>query len=150
MIEDKWLSDQLGIKSFFLKKNFNTNLKKIKNLKNKFFFVTCKVGTKSKYNKILIKSNFSLIEKNIIFKKKIVKNKKKLSFIRLAKRGDQRQILQIASEAFVNSRFFKDANILKKKAIKLKRNWVKNYFLGKRGDKMYVSFQKKKLLDLFL
>ena len=70
MIEDKWLSDQLGIKSFFLKKNFNTNLKKIKNLKNKFFFVTCKVGTKSKYNKILIKSNFSLIEKNIIFKKK--------------------------------------------------------------------------------
>ena len=150
MIEDKWLSNQLGIKSFFFKKNFNTNFKKIKNLKNKFFFVTCKVGTKSKYNKLLIKNNFSLIEQNIIFKKKIIKKQKECNFIRLAKREDRNQVLKITSKAFVNSRFFKDVNILKKRAIKLKKNWVNNYFLGKRGDEMYVSFQKNEITGFIL
>lgn len=151
MLEDKWLSKQLGIKSFFLKNNLSYNLKKIKKLKSKIiFFVTCKVGIKSKYNQLLIKNKFSLIEQSIVFKKEIIIKKKKFNFIRPANRKDQNQVLQIASKAFTNSRFFKDKNISKKKAIKIKKSWVKNYFLGKRADEMYVSFQKKKITGFVL
>lgn len=58
---------------------------------------------------------------------------------RFACDADKEQIAQIAKNAFICSRFYRDSNIPKGVAIKIKEDWVGNYFLGKRGTHMIVA-----------
>jgi ribosomal protein S18 acetylase RimI-like enzyme len=63
---------------------------------------------------------------------------------------DKKSILNIAGNSFIKSRFFKDKNIKKTVAIKIKRNWVSNFFREKRGEYLIVSEFNKKVVGFLL
>lgn len=48
--------------------------------------------------------------------------------LRFAKSSDEPQIRAIAKKSFKNSRFYKDPNISKNVANKIKEEWVGNFF----------------------
>jgi len=58
--------------------------------------------------------------------------------IREAKESDCFPLQEIASRAFQQSRFHLDQNFRPETAAAIKRAWVENYFMGKRGDRMVV------------
>jgi ribosomal protein S18 acetylase RimI-like enzyme len=149
--KDKWLSSQLGYSAY------NINNKKEKNLsylkyRSKNILITIK-SNKKIANLFIKKNKIKLIETNLTFFKNSIKNKFKSNYfdkIRFANILDKKSILDIAENSFVKSRFFKDKHIKKKLAIKIKRNWVLNFFRKKRGEYLIVSEIKKKVVGFLL
>jgi ribosomal protein S18 acetylase RimI-like enzyme len=104
-------------------------------------------------NSFLKKNKIKLIEKNLTFFKNSKKKKLEKNYfknIRFANNFDKKKILDIAENSFINSRFFKDKNIKKKIAKKIKRNWVLNFFRKKRGEYLIISECNKKVVGFLL
>jgi len=149
--KDKWLSAQLKYPAY------NTN-----NISNKSFNfseyrqekILISIKSNKEIKKVFLKKNkIKLIEKNLTFFK--ISKKKKLDDnyfknIRLANSLDKKKILDIAENSFTNSRFFKDKEIERKLARKIKRNWVLNFFIKKRGKYLIVSESNKKVVGFLL
>ena len=147
---DKWLAVQLGYSAY----NIN-NIDKsfdFSEYRHKKILISIKSNKKIK-NSFLKKNKIKLIEKNLTFFKNSKKNKIKKNYfknIRFAKNFDKKKILDIAESSFINSRFFKDKNIKKKIAKKIKRNWVLNFFRKKRGEYLIISECNKKVVGFLL
>ncbi len=148
---DKWLSSQLGYPAYNINnikdKNFN-----FLNYKYKNILISIKSKKKIK-NFFLKKNKIKLIEKNLTFIKNSQKKKLKNNYfknIRFANIFDKKLILDIAENSFINSRFFKDEDIKKNLARKIKRNWVLNFFRKKRGEYLIVSEFNKKVVGFLL
>ena len=147
---DKWLAVQLGYSAY----NIN-NIDKsfdFSEYRHKKILISIKSNKKIK-NSFLKKNKIKLIEKNLTFFKNSKKNKIKKNYfknIRFAKNFDKKKILDIAENSFINSRFFKDKNIKKKIARKIKRNWVLNFFRKKRGEYLIISECNKKVVGFLL
>jgi GNAT superfamily N-acetyltransferase len=147
---DKWLSVQLGHPAY----NIN-NIDKIfdfSEYRHKKILISIKSNKQIK-NSFLKKNKIKLIEKNITFYKNSKKKKLERNYfknIRFANNFDKKKILDIAENYFINSRFFKDKNIKKKIARKIKRNWVLNFFRKKRGQYLIISECNKKVVGFLL
>jgi ribosomal protein S18 acetylase RimI-like enzyme len=148
---DKWLSSQLGYSAYNINnasyKNFNFLKHKSKNI-----LISIKVNKKIK-NLFLKKNQIKLVEKNLTFFKNSIKKKKEINYfknIRHANIIDKKSILDIAEISFIKSRFFKEQNINKALARKIKRNWVLNFFRKKRGKYLIVSELNKKVVGFLL
>jgi ribosomal protein S18 acetylase RimI-like enzyme len=148
---DKWLSSQLEYSAY------NINNKSYKNFdylkyRSKNILITIKLNKKIA-NLFLKKNKIKLIETNLTFfknsRKKILK-KNYFKNVRFANIVDKKSILDIAENSFTKSRFFKDKNIKKKLARKIKRNWVLNFYRKKRGKYLIVSESKKKVVSFLL
>jgi len=149
---DKWLSKQLGYSAY----NINSaNVRNFNFFKFKSKNVLISIKSDKKFTNTFIKKNkIKLIENNLTFfknskKKKKIKNNY-FKNIRFANNLDKKQILDIAEHSFINSRFFKDKNIKKKIARKIKRNWVLNFFRKKRGEYLIICERNKKVLGFLL
>ena len=147
---DKWLSTQLGHPAY----NTNNIDKSFSFSKyiNKKILISIKSNRKIK-NSFLKKNKIKLIEKNLTFIKNSKKEELEENFfknIRFANSFDKKQILDIAERSFINSRFFKDKNIQRNLAKKIKRNWVLNFFRKKRGEYLIISNYKKKVVGFLL
>jgi predicted acetyltransferase len=152
---DKWLSVQLGYPAYNANNIFKNNIFKNFNFsksRNKKILITIKSNKKIK--KFFLKKNkIKFIEKNLTF----FKNSKKKNLhenyfknIRFTNSFDKEKILNFAENSFINSRFFKDKNIKKKKAKKIKRIWVLNFFKKKRGKYLIVSEINKQIVGFLL
>ena len=147
---DKWLSVQLG----YLAYNIN-NIDKsfdFSEYRHKKILISIKSNKQIK-DSFLKKNKIKLIEKNVTFFKNSKKNKIEKNYfknIRFANNFDKKKILDIAENSFINSRFFKDKNIKKKIAKKIKRNWVLNFFRKKRGEYLIISECNKKVVGFLL
>ena len=147
---DKWLSAQLGYPAY----NIN-NIDKsfdFSEYRHKKILISIKSNKQIK-NSFLKKNKIKLIEKNLTFFKNSKKEKLKRNYfknIRFAINVDKKKILDIAQKYFINSRFFKDKNIKKKIARKIKRNWVLNFFRKKRGECLIISECNKKVVGFLL
>ena len=148
---DKWLSSQFGYSAYNIdnlnEKNFNF-LKYI----SKSILITIKSNKKIK-NLFLEKNKIKFLETNLTFFKNSSKKNLKINYyknIRFANIFDKKSILDIAGNSFIKSRFFKDKNIKKKLAKKIKRNWVLNFFRKKRGKYLIVSEFNKKVVGFLL
>lgn len=147
---DRWLSFQLGCSVYntkYIDKNFNFS-----KYAHKKILITIKSNKKIK-NSFLKKNKIRLIEKNLTFFKNSKKEKLEENYfknIRFANSFDKKQILDIAEHSFIYSRFFKDKNIKRYLARKIKRNWVLNFFRKKRGKYLIVSECKKKVVGFLL
>lgn len=148
---DKWLSSQLGYSAYNINnvsyKNFN-----FLNYKHKNILISIKTN-KEIENSFVKKNKIKLIEKNLTFFKNSRKKKIEINYfknIRLTNIIDKKSILDIAGNSFIKSRFFKDNNIKKTVAIKIKRNWVSNFFREKRGEYLIVSEFNKKVAGFLL
>lgn len=147
---DKWLSVQLGHPAYYtnnIDKSFDFS-----EYRHKKILISIKSNKKIK-NSFLKKNKIKLIEKNLTFFKNSKKEKLKRNYfqnIRFANNFDKKKILDIAQKYFINSRFFKDKNIKKKVARKIKRNWVLNFFRKKRGERLIISECNKKVVGFLL
>ena len=148
---DKWLSSQLGYSAYNID---NTSLKNFNFLRYKSKNILISIKSNKKFKNLFLKKNqIKLIEKNITFLKTPRKKKVEINYfknIRLANIFDKKEILDIAGNSFIKSRFYKDKNIKKRLAKKIKRNWVLNFFKKKRGEHLIVSEVNKKVVGFLL
>lgn len=102
----------------------------------------------------LIVQGFELVETSLLFSQKdFVPHFQEAasSFsIRMAVDKDNGFVQEIAQYAFVNSRFYQDSNISAELASSIKKNWVANYFLGKRGTDMIVCENENAVIIGFM
>lgn len=145
IILEEWLSRVIG-KPVYLMKSFNTSLKK-KDLPKGQMFIWSKISVDDIKGLIFLQRlGFYIVDTNIQFsltKKISSENNYNLRF---AKSSDEPQIRAIAKKSFKNSRFYKDPNISKNVANKIKEEWVGNFFLGKRGKWMIVVEENSKVI----
>jgi ribosomal protein S18 acetylase RimI-like enzyme len=148
---DKWLSSQLGYSAYNID---NISLKNFNFLRYKSKNILISIKSNKKFKNLFLKKNqIKLIEKNITFLKTPRKKKVEINYfknIRLANIFDKKRILDIAGNSFIKSRFYKDKNIKKRLAKKIKRNWVLNFFKKKRGEHLIVSEVNKKVVGFLL
>ncbi len=150
--KDVWLSDVLNNNVFSLS-HFSNNHKNLlirsfsdfcdKYLSQNLFVFT-KVKTDLIKNiHILEDLDFKLIDTNILFKRdgqlNFEEQLKDNIEIRFAEKSHKIYLGEIAYNNFNFSRFHIDPLIKKKHADNLKKNWVENFFLNKRGDYMVVA-----------
>jgi ribosomal protein S18 acetylase RimI-like enzyme len=147
---DGWLSAVLKKKVFFI---LNPRIKNIKYPK-KIDFAYVKINNKK--NKIINffkKNKFILINSNITFSKSIKtankNNNDKIIFMN-AKKKDQKILEYISSNNLIESRFSIDKNFQKREAALIKKKWIQNFFLGKRGDALHVIKIKEKIIGFVL
>jgi len=148
---DKWLSSQLGYSAYNID---NTSLKNFNFLRYKSKNILISIKSNKKFKNLFLKKNqIKLIEKNITFLKSARKKKVEINYfknIRLANIFDKKAILDIAGSSFIKSRFYKDKNIPKRLARKIKHNWVLNFFRKKRGEHLIISEVNKKVVGFLL
>jgi ribosomal protein S18 acetylase RimI-like enzyme len=85
---------------------------------------------------------FKLVDTNITFEKtlrSVPPSGAEPAGIRMAGPGDQERAVLLAGKSFRKSRFHNDAAIGAETADRIKAEWVRNYFLGFRGDAMVVA-----------
>lgn len=151
--KDIFLSSYLNKECFIVTnlKSFNRILKSTKNKKN--IFITLK-SNKKLSNFAILKNNLKFISKLFLFKYNLTHNKKikindSLSFTK-AKNIDWLKIKKIIPKKGT-SRVFQDLTFKKKLREKYLFNWIKNFFLGKRGDNLILcKNQKKQILGFAL
>jgi len=150
-MKDEWMTKQIGKLVYKLNVNgfefqkFHLDWDNfIKDRSKKPFFVYTKISTNYvEFWQCLEKANFMLIDTNLQFELKgMISNKKSLKKdvkIIIANESHKESASLIAYNNFIYSRFHLDPLIENKIANQLKLNWVKNYFLGKRGDAMVIA-----------
>ena len=154
-IEDKWASSILGINSYISKKTEGFDHNKIKKFKNNLdqdAFLTLKVSSKSFSDIFLLqKLGFFVVDTSIQYSLKpkyFYEKSNKIIYksnylIKSADANEKEEIAQIAYDEFKFSRFHIDPFFSDTLASKLKYEWVLNYFLGKRGDNLFVAKEKE-------
>jgi len=154
--KDEWLSEQIDKNVYQLKAidlledNFSHDWKKFKkdHIKENYF-VFSKISTNSvNMCQCVEKANFKLIDTNVKFELhgNISSNSKHQKDIDIcfAEKKHQQATGMIARDNFIYSRFHLDPLIDNDIASKIKQNWVKNYFIGKRGDEMVLALLNNK------
>ena len=150
-LKDEWLSEQIDKNVYQLKvidlleDDFSQDWKEFrKNHIKENYFVFSKISTNSvNIWQCVEKVNFKLIDANVKFElhgniSSDSKYQKDID-ICFAEKKHQEATGKIARDNFIYSRFHLDPLIDNDIASKIKQNWVKNYFFGKRGDVMVLA-----------
>lgn len=89
----------------------------------------------------LLCDQYKLVDISLLFEQRIPINfhVEKNFAIDFVKRTEEKEIIDIAYQSFTFSRFHQDTRIPKNLANRIKADWVKNYFLGMRGDNMITA-----------
>ncbi len=128
--------------------NIKGNLKNKIVLKTKSFYQYKVKNINKKQEKILKDKKFNLIETSLVFfgKYRIRRLPNNVKAESLTKK------VKLSKELFKfeKSRFFKDKKIPSKLAINFKKNWINNFFKGKRGDKLYIVKKKRSYFRVFI
>jgi ribosomal protein S18 acetylase RimI-like enzyme len=161
--KDEWITNEINKNAYTLspngidEKSFKKEWERFETSnKNSKYFVCSKIDTKDIKKISQVQNvNFKLIDTNLTFefKKKDPAITTSLDYedsIRFAEEKHESMICDMAFNNFKYSRFHLDPEINNSTANNLKRNWVKNYFAGNRGDSMIVSIQDGALVGFLL
>ena len=147
LIKDKFIENLIGLKSYIAYQKISPNhLNKIK----KPFFLTIKSKKRIVFSYDFKGIEINLISKLIYFERNLKKNYLIGLKCRNAKKNDIKQIINVAKENNLNSRFLIDKSVSKKFKEKYRSEWVKNFFRKKRGDYLLVVEQNEKILGFML
>ena len=151
ILQTSILAQDVWLKNIFKKNCYITNDKKdiptFKNYQNSFIFLkTLKpINTNElKEKKLLYLGKNQTFEK-IVKEKNNYKVKRYISYKTQLKKNEINKVVDIAYKNFKFSRFHLDKRLSSQKSNLIKKKWVKNYFKGLRGDKIFVQFYKKKI-----
>ena len=91
--------------------------------------------------KFLEQRGFNLIDTNVTFVKSVMpaRNLTGKGTVRFTVPEDRDQVVALARNSFIYSRFHLDSAFSREEADTLRAEWVKNYYVGKRGDAMVVA-----------
>jgi ribosomal protein S18 acetylase RimI-like enzyme len=87
----------------------------------------------------LQKAGFRIVDVNLTFVKPIGTPAPRATEIRDAVAEDEQAVTEIAGSAYRFSRFHLDPGFETHEADALKREWARNFFRGKRGDRLFVA-----------
>ncbi|MDQ7779236.1 MAG: GNAT family N-acetyltransferase [Planctomycetota bacterium] len=95
---------------------------------------------------------FRLVDTNLVFEKPLDQRRRAIGRYkaRFAESADESQTVALAGRAFTFSRFHMDPRIGRRAADRLKAEWVRNYFRGRRGDAMVVALVGGKVAAFLL
>lgn len=146
---DEWLAHFLNKPCFSFStesisaKELVSKLEEFKSKQPSDFFLFTKIPT-YEVDKIAIveDSNFRLVDTNVQMMLNglgTTKDSTSIIEVRVATSRDKDSVISIAKKSFKYSRFHIDPQVLNDIADEIKGAWVKNYFIGKRGDNMLVA-----------
>ena len=116
-------------------------------------FVYTKISTQDLTTlNTLVREGFNLVEISTLFEQQSpvqnhITSKNNIGLVELE---EKEAILAIAENAFITSRFYQDTRIPHDTASKIKKDWVSNYFSGKRGDNLIVARIDKEVAGFLL
>lgn len=146
IIYDAWMSEMLEKKSFRIQAkavdDFSGVQSHITTLKDEPVFLYAKVDVSDiQLIHSYEKAGFHLVETNTGFDKPISKEAEYRGncILRFAEKIDEQGSVKVGTDSFRYTRFHVDPNIDNKVADRLKGEWVRNYYRGKRGDYMVVA-----------
>jgi ribosomal protein S18 acetylase RimI-like enzyme len=88
-------------------------------------------------------AGFSVVDVNVTFERTADLNPglqpRRATLVRDMRPADHAEILGIAEHCFSYSRFHLDPFFAQEQANRIKREWVRNYILGKRGERLLVA-----------
>lgn len=90
----------------------------------------------------LSKWGWQLVDTNVQMEKmtsRLYQNQPAETMFRLARQQDEDQVAGIARSSFVCSRWHRDSKINNELADKIKEEWARNYWRGRRGQYMVVA-----------
>lgn len=129
---------------------------RLRELQSKPVFMYAKVPcTSLSACNFLEKVGFNLVDTNVVFDKPVVPRRKLAGHctVRFAVASDKSQVMEVARNNFVYSRFHLDRAVPNVLADKIKAEWVGNYFptsleyrVGKRGDEMVVAVVNERVV----
>lgn len=143
--EDAWLSGQMSLPVFRVDVEPSASTEPFQNFTETHPHLFCytKVSVQdTKTVTALTQAGFSVVDVNLLFSYQPSDQKTGVSdtcTIRLCTSEDEDGVLSIAESAFQYSRFHLDSNISPSVANAIKRAWIQNYILGKRGDALWVA-----------
>lgn len=160
---DEWLSKILGRETYriivdqdFLNESksiISKQIREIHKLQSRRVFMYAKVSSSFIPGiKFLEMMGFNLVDNNIIFEKPIASSHifGCESVVRNAVSQDRNRVVDIARRNFAFSRFHLDPDIPNSIANRIKAEWVKSYFSGKRGNEVIVAEIKGKIAGFLL
>ncbi len=147
---DPWLEPHLGRRAYrieggpFLELVSSDRLRFMENVRHEKAFAYWKIPV-SNIEALHIAEGlgFRLIDTLVKFEKPI-RSASTLSgkcLTRAAQPADESRVAEIARSAFTFSRFHLDPHLSIDIANRIKEDWVRNYFRGKRGEAMLVALQ---------
>jgi ribosomal protein S18 acetylase RimI-like enzyme len=149
---DSWLESFLGKPSWHLEYNsaWNSNKESLCGTLSESIrqekglcFADIKIPTKDTQSIQEFENwGFHLVDTNIVFEKEIDIGEELINEVcalAWVSEEDKRDVMKIASNTFVFTRFHMDTEIKNDIANKIKAEWAGNYFSGKRGDKMLLA-----------
>ena len=149
MIPDQWLSKVLNRPVYRLEvdSSFSEKYEEIRREEESLFrskpvFIHAKVPTEQLLNiQALENLGFHLVDTNIVFNKPLSEDFNLLGNceVRFTMPEDETQTVDLAGKSIVYSRFHQDNNFSIEMANKLKAEWVRNCFSGKRGQAMVIA-----------
>ncbi len=145
--EDVWLGKILKQKAFRLKKKPHASV----TLGKKPGFYYAKVPTSDiRSVQALQRAGFYVVDTNVTYERLSVSSRspatRKGLQIRLAQDADYQTAQDIAARCFHTSRFHLDPGIKRELAHRIKREWVRSYARGLRGDALMVAEWKGRIV----
>lgn len=141
---DSWLSGQTDQPVFKIEAGIDDSPDSMQELVDQHpqMFCYSKVSTEDTILvETLTKSGFYVVDVNLLFSytpSDSVEVPENSCKIRLCTKEDQDDVLSVAESSFRYSRFHLDSHFTKTVADKIKREWIQNYILGKRGEALWV------------
>jgi len=148
---DLWLSEKLGKPAFNLRHNFTQF--ELDDFTDSPAFVSAKVPVvELRSHLYLQQQGFKVIDVSLQYTGEPSQGKslKGCPSLRIAQKEDEQAICQLAAEEFLQNRFHQDPNVPAVVAAKIKRDWVANFFLGKRGDLLLVATMQNVICGFLL
>lgn len=125
----------------------------LRELQSRPVFVYAKVPTaRVSATKFLERLGFNLVDTNVVFDKPIAPTHRFAGHctVRFATPEDKSQVVNLARNSFVYSRFHLDNAIPRAVADAIKAEWVGNYFAGNRGDEMVLALVDETVVGFLL
>jgi ribosomal protein S18 acetylase RimI-like enzyme len=144
-VDDLWLSAQTNVPVFKINADSECSPELFEKIADSYpqLFCYTKINAEDTSTvATLIKCGFAVVDINLMFSYQLLNKVDVLpdsSSIRLYKEDDQVEILSIAETSFKYSRFHLDHKFPNPVANAIKRAWIQNYILGKRGDALWVA-----------
>lgn len=149
--EDNWLGEQIQKKAYQL---VCLDIKEIDSLKKELlslkrpYFIFAKVGTVDvELGKQLSSLGMYWVDTALTFNKKSVFEQKAVddeSVIGFSRESERNEIVNIGGSAFRYSRFHADPGFEDTISDLVKREWVDNFYKGKRGTHMVIAKYQEK------
>lgn len=142
---DKWISEKLGFAVYNL--TSVTKLMESTNIHSeldKYEFIYCLTSTENVTTLNFLEQNgFRVVDTRVSFNKKGISSIEEFSddilIMRHAEESDREEVCVIGGRDFLYTRFHLDPYIDNGAANEIKREWIENYFNGKRGDDLLIA-----------